>query len=503
MIKRKYYKLPSRYSRLRNRGVTLIEAAMGLTFAAIFSAALAVALAENSEQLQARNSAQKMTEVYEAAQGYLSSNHGALLGEMTVGELRTINVGRVAYNEAIPSDSLQELGFLPASYVDRNSYGHRHALLVRKTDDDRLEALVTTWRASNEGRAITDRQISRVANFIGANGGYIPEITINAADDGQIVGMGGGWRTPISQWSAGAQTPSEGTVQASLVFDNGSVVSDYLYRNDVGVEPLNTMNTDIHMGSNALLDVNNISGVTKTFEGRTEQVLDVTGSVHASIDVWGENLFSKGDISADGNISADGGISADGNITAAGSVVGGEVRSTGNLHVAGLATIPTIQGDTNVTGNLRVDNTISAGTINPDMLVQGFGKGGALDNIPLRLLLPTMVAKHSYPVRDQSLIPKPRCAPGVAKVMLFKQNSSFVSAVVPKESASNAHKVSGVPGDAYLQDNIEIYDNVIARDISTSWWQVEWMGSQQRYGHQRTAIAQTYCSYDTDGQLEP
>lgn len=470
----KINKLLSRKRTNRNRGISLIEAAAGLFVAAMFGVALSRSMADNNELLQARNSAQKMSEVYEASKGYIAANHGALLSEMAINSTRRIEAGRANIGGAVPANSLQSEQLLPAGYIDRNPYGQRHALIVRKTAADRLEAIVTTYVDGGSGRQIPSRQLGKVAGYIGASGGYVTDINVDPADANRIVGLNGGWRSPIADWNAGTATPRVGTIQSTLAFDNGSVVSDYLYRNDVGVQSLNTMNTDIHMGNNDILDVDALTGTSKSIGGANARVVDVTGNVRASIDVWSRDVRASRNITAEGNVSADGNVTAGGNMTAqnmtaSGTVQGAAVRSTGNLSVSGRADIG---------GNTDVKGTLTAGAIDPSMIVLNVGSGSILNNVTLKQLLPSMIAKNSYPVEPGTSVPKPRCNPGTPKIMVYKQNTSFRNTVTPTTT------------------QIDTFDSVTARDQGADWWLIEWVGTDLRPGWTRTGIAQTYCSYE-------
>src|SRR3546814_2718227 len=69
---------------------------------------------------------------------------------------------------------------------------------------------------------------------------------------GQVAGAYGGWRVPVSSWSASAQTPSVGRVMSNLAFsvadgDSGAATTDLLHRVDTGDPLLNRMETAIDM----------------------------------------------------------------------------------------------------------------------------------------------------------------------------------------------------------------------------------------------------------------
>lgn len=461
-------KLVSSLKSRRKRGLSLIEISASLIIMAAVSVSMAVMFAQYTEQRKAKNAADKMTMVHEAANGYIKAHYSELMGQTAGNRKVVVQAGRSSINGAVPDGSLQRLGFLPSSYIDRNSYGQGHALIVRQATpasggNPYLEAIVTT----HGGQPIPNSQLGTVSGFVGVSGGYYGGYNIQAADQNMIVGTNGGWRSQLNDWNNAQVTITSGTVQSTLAFENGNLVTDYLYRNAVpGLPDLNTMNTAINMGGN---NINRVGAIVSNTANRFK--LDDSGL--EVIDVWARNVTATGHTSLN-TVSAT-------NVSTGGLSVSGNASVGGNLS-ASSATIPTLNGPVDMTGKVKIAQIDLNGTIVRD---SSQSNGFNAKNIQLRDLLPRTVAQYSYQVTEDPqnypggiAVYKPNCkrSGGKEKIMVYRQIESYTG------------DVSG--------DKAEMSNGVFAEDFDTNFWKVKWEGSPPQGNIRRSAIAQTFCSYE-------
>lgn len=469
-------------SRRRQRGLTLIESAIVLAVAAIALVFFTRMMSDNAEQVKAKGISEKMVEVHEAARSYVKTYNAALMTAASGSSVVVIPAGRPDPTSSVPSGpsaalpSLQGGGFLSPSFVDRNGYGQRHALLVRRVlapnGDPRLDAIVTTY----SGTKVSDRQLGRIAGYLGAAGGYVP-VRANASagiNTATVYGSYGGWRSLTSNWSgAGGSAPSSGAVVATLAFEDGRLLADFLYRNDIGVPEANRMNTSIDVNRNNLNNVATMSGASDAAGVRNLQLdagnvnatgnVNTAGSVRAGIDIW-----------ADGNITSSKTVRGN-NLVAAkdASNMGGDLAVAGAASIAGDANVI---GNVNVNGNTTVNGNLTAYRLNADSLIYDTA-GRWNGSFRLRDLLPKQVGQASFAVVHGQYVAKPSCPAGsTAKLLLYRQQDSTRFA----------------PG--WDPGYVDVVDALNATDYGTS-WQIWWSGQDAVPGYAKTAVAQTFCFY--------
>lgn len=468
----------------RNKGFSLIEIGAALVVVGLMSAAISVMIAEYTEQRKAKTAAEKLAEVHEAASGYIKANYSALMGDTTGGKKVVVASGRKSITDQPPVGSLQRDGFLPAGFIDNNAYGQQHSVIIRQVTPPSggtpyLEAIVTT----HGGRAIPNDQLARVSGFVGVSGGYFGGHNINAADNGMIVGNFGGWRTQATAWNAPGVTIESGHVQSTLAFENGNLLTDYLYRNDVpGIPEANTMNTSINMGGNNINNVDTIKGVAKSdpkYAGRN--VMTIDGHVEV-VDVWARNANLTGDLAVNGKATVAGDATFAKNVTVAGNVTAkGVTADTVDAKTANVSEkLKTKDLEVTAKADLQeIDLTNAWLTLT--------NNGGDSDSrfpanghkIQLRDLLPRTVAHYSYQVTESKPnVYKPVCRNGgVPKIMVYRQVESYTGDIE-----------AGKP---------VISNGVFAgpSSLGSNYWAVNWEGTPKHGTVERAAIAQTFCSY--------
>lgn len=166
--------------------------------------------------------------VADAATKYIKDNYAAILATATPSTPATITV-----------PMLKSTGYLTSSVTDQNPYGQTYQILALEPVASKLETLIVT----SGGETIPEMDLRRIAQASGARGGFISSTNTAIA-----TGSYGGWQMPLANYGV---APGAGHLATSLFFDDGALVSDYLYRNAVAGHPeFNRMNTAIDMGGN-------------------------------------------------------------------------------------------------------------------------------------------------------------------------------------------------------------------------------------------------------------
>ncbi len=503
----------SRLQKGRLRGLSLIETAMVLAVISLLLVFFVNMTQTETERLRAKNTADKLVTISEAAKAYMTSNYAALLASApAVGSgAQVVRIGRPSMSAAVPANSLQAKGFLPPSFIDANSFQQRTALLVRKVNARTLEAMLTTYG----GLEIPDRMLGSMANLIGPAGGYVPSKYAVAADNGNIIGVGGGWRTPINQWGTAIERPLAGNLQMTMIFEDGELLKDYLYRNDVGVPEANRMNTNIDMNAKSLNNTNTITGIDKggavgkaVTIGTTSDTssLDVTRDIFAGRDlkvarnakvegyVQGKSLRSDSYVDAKTFVEAGTYVRAQNNVMAGKNVIAGQdVKAGRDLEVGRNATI---EGDL-VAGRISID----AEVFGKDVETGKARNFGGTDNLTLGDLMPRMVAQYSYMVKPGNAVAKPTCRGGYgkARIMVYRQiDSSRSKPNIPLiVQMGSGNGVGPFVGDVEVNKNssyVDIAQGIVAVDNGAS-WTVNWVGDPAASTASRQAIAQTFCYY--------
>jgi len=209
------------FGRVR-RGISMLEVGAGLTVAAIGMAGFVLMQNDATQAMRADASGAMMRTVVEAGVHYVQSRRSQLLSSTTPGgEPIVVPVARRAATEPVPENSLQSAGFLPDNWIDRNAYGHHHALLIRQAENQELRMLVV-----QQGGQPVPRQadLVRAAARIGPGSGFVPAEDVPGAPITHATGLGGIWSLPRSEWTVtqdGVQfQPSLARNVAYVVFPN-------------------------------------------------------------------------------------------------------------------------------------------------------------------------------------------------------------------------------------------------------------------------------------------
>ncbi|CCD29334.1 Type IV pilus protein PilV [Candidatus Glomeribacter gigasporarum BEG34] len=293
-----------------------------------------------ADNLTNQSAAEHQKTVSDAAVQYIKDHYAALLGAASPTRPAVVTV-----------PMLKRTGYLPAAFSDQNPFGQEYRVLALKPAEKKLETLIV----STGGETIPELGIRRIAQLVGARGGFISSKDVTYAQ-----GSYGGWRMPLSNYHI---SPGAGHLATALFFDDAALTSDYLYRNPVAGHPeLNRMNTALDMGGH---DVKNGGWVSVK---NVDAEIDVRAmrNVYAQGDIISEartisygymqakgGLYSHKDVHAIGNISSEKHIQANGWIQANGRLVAGEYLQINGVAREGYYCWPTgLIGRSSTDGNL-------------------------------------------------------------------------------------------------------------------------------------------------------
>jgi hypothetical protein len=260
----------------------------------------------------------------------------------------------------ITLSTLQAAGVtLPTGFSGTDPYNQTWVAEVLQPTAGHLQVLAYT----TGGTAVSDKDLGAIARNAAGVGGMIPANDSGAYPGGAANAYGafGAWQIATTNY-----TNVAGGHPASLLnFSNGSLTSNYLYRNAVPGQPqLNQMNTDLGMNGHNITSVGQLQtangngvqvGSSYLYGDSTNSAIRQNGSLYVQNQAGTAAApVIAGDVTAYGNVAATGTITAGGN-----AGVGGNLSVTGNGQVNGTLTTG---GQITSGGILQVNGTATAGT---------------------------------------------------------------------------------------------------------------------------------------------
>lgn len=199
------------------------------------------------DNAKAATTAQQMQQVSQAAQAYIQANYSAVEANSTASNPATITVSM-----------LQNTGYLPNAFSAANPFGQMWQVQVLQPTPGQLQALVLTQGGTQIGQV----QAPMIAAQAGAQGGFVPyNGQYGTLNDTVAHGAYSGWQVSMS----GYTNPGPGHLAALLAFNNGNLENNYLYRVAVPGQPqLNTMQTNLNMGTNSVNNANEVNAQSET-----------------------------------------------------------------------------------------------------------------------------------------------------------------------------------------------------------------------------------------------
>ncbi|MDH0341959.1 shufflon system plasmid conjugative transfer pilus tip adhesin PilV, partial [Chromobacterium haemolyticum] len=215
----------------RQRGFTALESLVVMMVAIVALGFGGQYLRNYADNMANQSAADHQKLVTDAAVKYIKDNYSAILATATATTPATITTAM-----------LKSTGYLQNQVADTNPFGQSYQFLALEPTANSLQTLMVT----TGGETIPDMGIRRIAQLVGAQGGFI-----SAADTTKAQGSFGGWSMTLSTYGT---SPGAGHLASALFFADGALVSDYVYRNAVSGHPeLNTMNTPLIMSSSTIV----------------------------------------------------------------------------------------------------------------------------------------------------------------------------------------------------------------------------------------------------------
>ncbi|MDK9702576.1 MAG: shufflon system plasmid conjugative transfer pilus tip adhesin PilV [Sulfuritalea sp.] len=226
-------------------GITLLELVIALGLMAGVMTGLYQLVDTFNQNTRTAVVSQHMSTVGQAAQAYIKDNYSAVSAVATATTPALIRVS-----------TLSGANYLQSGYSVSNTYNQNVCVLVLQPVANQLAALVV----AEGGTAIDDLSLGQIAALMGAAGGGVYSSATTT-----LKGAMGGWSTGVGNFAnanaaglhcdgtAGAVSIAAGHPIMALWFAGGDVTSGFLYRNAVAGHPeLNQMQTALDMNSNAI-----------------------------------------------------------------------------------------------------------------------------------------------------------------------------------------------------------------------------------------------------------
>jgi hypothetical protein len=231
----------------------------------------------SNDNSRAAVTAQQQKQIIAAGSTYIQQNSVAIQASATATVPTILTITK-----------LQTAG-LPASFSSTNPYGQTWQVEVLQPTPGNLQALAM----STGGTALPDAQGGKIMAIVGASGGIIPQNDsgIYPGAAANAYGAFAGWTIPTANYTS----VTGGHLAALLTFNNGQLVSNYLYRNAVPGQPqLNQMGTALDMNGNAINNASQVNTGILAATGNTTVggTLGVTGTATAG------NLVTAGTATA-------------------------------------------------------------------------------------------------------------------------------------------------------------------------------------------------------------
>jgi prepilin-type N-terminal cleavage/methylation domain-containing protein len=230
---------------LKQRGVTLIEMVVALGIMAAIATWVAVMLDDNSRDTKAAITASHGVTVAAAGVNYIKDNYSTLAA-----------VASDTTPALIRISDLVAAGYLQDGFSITNPRLQVGCILVLEPTPNKLAGMLVY----EGGDVIDDLTLGQIASLIGGSGGgiYSTDVTV-------VRGAMSGWTMPIANYanpnhlgqrcdgSGGDVTFSAGHPAVALWLSENASSSPTLYRDEIPGNPsLNTMNTPILMGAGSI-----------------------------------------------------------------------------------------------------------------------------------------------------------------------------------------------------------------------------------------------------------
>ncbi|MCA7889717.1 shufflon system plasmid conjugative transfer pilus tip adhesin PilV [Burkholderia contaminans] len=351
----------------RQRGaITFVETLGVLIVASLLMPSVWGWMTDDADSKLNRATADHDKQVVLAAAQYIKDNYATVIASATATTPATITV---------PMLQSQYPQMFATGFSAKNPYGQTVTVQAYQPTAGTLDTVIVT----SGPQTISEGNMRKIAQLVGGAGGYISSTNPSVAN-----GVYGAWGPKTIPSSPGA-----GHMAYSLMFQNGSLVSDYLYRKAVPGHPeLNQMNTAIDMGGNNLNNAATVNaqkvvtpagnsvqvGSSYLYGDGSNSALRQNGALYVQNQAGtGAAPINSGTANVSGDVNASGNANIAGNVTAGGSVQGSYLRSTGNAQVDGSLQV---NGNNSSNGYVVSNQNVTAGTAcSPNGAMANSGSG--------------------------------------------------------------------------------------------------------------------------------
>jgi hypothetical protein len=284
---------------IRQAGITLTEAILGIATLGAGLGVIAKIQTDNLDNIRQEAAAQQMKILMGAAKGFVRDYYGPLtngcgvapqpacptatrvLGADTLDLTGLTFPVAVGATEEIPASALYATGYIDGAQIrnngvnwvfNENSFGSEVFLTVTNTGAPAAAALTSNrlrlQLVTRGGVPLSDKAAASVASRIGPEGGFRPADETVAAqqnlgsslyDSANVQGAFGNWQVTAADMGGAGVAPDTGGLAAVAYFGEGGVVADFLYRNTVPGQPeAQRMNANIDAGGFGLANVSQI-----------------------------------------------------------------------------------------------------------------------------------------------------------------------------------------------------------------------------------------------------
>lgn len=233
----------------------MMDALLGIAiFSILFSMLMLPALRQQSLRNEAVQAGLTTFKVKQALDRYIESRYQSIDDAITdAGGPIHINMFTLCDSGAMAAEYCVVEGEETNVY---NALSQRHDVIAYKNTHENIVAITVA-----SGGDVGEILASSISAELEADGGIVSSIGCSNVEPPCLLGNGGAWEASLADFDSAetnAFLPAEGDVVALSVFGKGELVKPFLYRIDIGNPEANRMATDIDMGNNSLLNVDDI-----------------------------------------------------------------------------------------------------------------------------------------------------------------------------------------------------------------------------------------------------
>lgn len=326
-------------------GLSILDVIIGMgLFLTAAIPAVSNYMHNQQQETTIRTNASVMQTINNAAADYIKTYYATLESSIPVGGAPT----------QVPISALVSTGFLPPNFNPYNDYGQQYYVSVAQPVAGSLTAVTGTTGGKPMPTTIT----GEIAGLIGAQGGFIPDSTMQSAFKSAGICQGScaqgshnAWQIPnISAYAPGGN-PGPGHLVGYLTYNPQELLGDNLYRNQVPGQPNATaMNTSMSLnptlaGTGAAMAGQSCANPNLPNNGLSAVTTASDGSLMGCMNIGGSLVWQQGGIDNNGYVKLNPPSPQNGNIDISGAVTtnGGGVNTAGGTVYTGyLSSLNTI-----------------------------------------------------------------------------------------------------------------------------------------------------------------